>query len=133
MKEEQVNIEQEIRSSRDSAKSEILKACEDESINLHMLSETLKIKSSLLVRNRSHSTYYVKVSKACGEGQDGFFEITPGSSETWKRCIYHDVTIVLSDGVKEIVRTKYTMGNGGYFDIEDGGYLTWVIPVPPPQ
>lgn len=53
-------------------------------------------KSRITVRNRSESTIYVKVSKACGTGQDGYWRIPPGQSESWSRCIYASVKITVS-------------------------------------
>lgn len=134
MEKKQIDIEQEqekkLLSSRDDAKSEIFKACEDESINLHSLSEILKIKTEIRVYNRSRSTYYVKVSKTRGQGADGYFEISPGSNETWSRHYFHTVTIVLSDGAREIVSTNHPTEAGGFFEIQDGGYLVFVVPPP---
>jgi hypothetical protein len=49
--------------------------------------------SRITVRNVGGDTVYVKVSKACGSGQDGYWEIVPGASETWRRCVTRRVTI----------------------------------------
>lgn len=50
-------------------------------------------RSRITVTNVSGGTLFVKVSKACGSGQDGYFGIAPGASETWKRCVTRRVTI----------------------------------------
>ena len=54
-------------------------------------------KSTIKVKNVGESTAYVKVSKACGTGQDGYWKIKPGDSETWKRCISKRVNIKASE------------------------------------
>lgn len=49
--------------------------------------------SRITVYNRSSRTIYVKVSKACGAGQDGYWRIPSGGSESWSRCIFARVKI----------------------------------------
>lgn len=65
-------------------------------IDLETLDKVLKTKSTIRVFNDESRTVYVKISKACGEGQDGYWEIPSGSSEPWKRCVYHRVDIKAS-------------------------------------
>ncbi len=56
-----------------------------------------KGKISITNRDEEGITFWVKISKANREGQDGYFAIPPGSTETWKRSLYKRVTIVMSN------------------------------------
>jgi len=114
-----------------TGKSQVLKSFEnDDELDLHALSEFLSLKSPIEIRNGSTEgiDYYVKISKACGEGQDGYWEIKPGKTERWMRCVYHRVTMKLAtfaddagiiDSYDHIV--KYN-GHCNTFDVGSGKF-----------
>ncbi|MBY0442134.1 MAG: hypothetical protein K2Q25_08385 [Mycobacteriaceae bacterium] len=77
-----------------ATKTELIKMIEDDKdLNVHAVADALRVRSRISVTNRQGGTIWVKVSKACGAGQDGYWEIGPGGTETWMRCVYHRVNI----------------------------------------
>ena len=79
-----------------AARDEIIERLNDDAFSAHALAEALAVRSRIDVTNRDGGTVHVRISKACGQGQDGYWEIPPGHTESWKRCVYHRVTIKAS-------------------------------------
>ncbi len=86
-----------VAEAKAAAKAQLLKLLEDDQLDVHALSEALMVRSRITVTNKDGGTVWVKVSKACGAGQDGYWGIPPGGSEKWMRCVYHRVTIKASN------------------------------------
>jgi len=81
---------------RTEMRSQLIEMLDDEEFDMHRLYEALRVRGQIAVYNKEPETIWVKVSKACGAGQDGYWEIPPGGRETWMRCVYHRVTMKAS-------------------------------------
>ncbi len=57
-------------------------------------------RTDLKIKNIEPETVYIAVSATLGEGQDQYFEMPNGHTESWKRHVGYRVTINVSmDGV----------------------------------
>jgi|GEM_PF-6124280 len=68
-------------------------------------------RQNLDVKNLDTQTYWVKVSKTLGQGQDQYFAIEPGATERGKRHVAYKVTMTIStDGGGATGSIEHTMG-----------------------
>lgn len=118
------SISANIKAVRSAAIADIAKTLENEEFDVHALAEFLSVKSTIRVKNLDAETVHVRISKACGEGQDGYWECPQGHTEPWKRCVYHRVTIKASyDRETDFDSVDHTMmaSTGcNYFEINGG-------------
>jgi len=118
-----------------AVKTQLLKMIEDDDdLNVNALSDALRVRSRITVTNRQGGTVWVKVSKACGAGQDGYWEIGPGGSETWMRCVYHRVNIRASNlphddaGIFADIEHTTAVSTGCNSYAVEGGSLVYLGP-----
>lgn len=97
----------------------------DDNFNYELLEKILISKSRLDVKNNSSITQRVKVSKTLGEGQDGFFEISPGGKESWRRYVYRRVTIRIESTDSSVEHDVRVSTGCNFYVINANGFLEY--------
>ena len=84
--------------ARREAKKDILKILDDDDFDSVALRNYLLTNVTISVKNKDDGPQNVKISKACGYGDDDYYTIEPEDTEKWSRCVTRRVTIRVEDG-----------------------------------
>jgi hypothetical protein len=93
----QTEEEKTIVNNQDSSEKRVRDLLAIEDLDIEALDKMLReLTSRITIKNNSGDFRWVRISKGGGTGNDAFFQVSPGETESWKRGLARRVTIEIS-------------------------------------